>query len=52
MYDIFISYRRENGAMTARLLYDRFTDMGLNVFLDLEELSSGHFDIALYQIIE
>ena len=52
MYDIFISYRRENGAMTARLLYDRFTDMGLSVFLDLEELSSGRFDVALYNRIE
>ena len=52
MYDIFISYRREGGYVMARLLYDRFKQMGLHPFFDLEELKSGKFDTKLYENIE
>lgn len=52
MYDIFISYRRDGGYVMARLLYDRFKQMGLHPFFDLEELKSGQFDTKLYRHIE
>lgn len=51
-YDIFISYRREGGAETARILCERFTEMGYRVFFDVEELRSGDFNKDLYSIIE
>ncbi len=52
MYDLFISYRREGGFATARLLYEHLKKLGLNPFFDLEELSSGHFNTKLYSSIE
>jgi len=52
MYDLFISYRRDGGYATARLLYEHFKNMNLNPFLDLEELRSGHFNFKLYGAIE
>ena len=51
-YDVFISYRREGGAATARILRDRLTEMGYRVFFDLESLRSGYFNTALYSVIE
>ena len=47
-YDIFISYRREGGFETARLLYDHLTRCGYKVFFDLESLRSGKFNKQLY----
>ena len=37
-YDIFISYRRDGGDTLAQLIYDRLTDRGYSVFLDIESL--------------
>lgn len=51
-YDVFISYRREGGAATARILRDRLTEMGYRVFFDLESLRSGYFNEALYSVID
>jgi hypothetical protein len=51
-YDIFISYRRENGEHSAKAIYDRLTDKGYNVFLDVETLRSGAFNTKLYSVIE
>lgn len=51
-YEIFISYRREGGEALAHLLYERLTNEGYNVFLDVEVLRSGKFNEALYQKIE
>lgn len=51
-YDIFISYRREGGYDTARLLYDRLTQMHYRVSFDLETLRGGKFNEQLYQRIE
>ena len=50
--DVFISYRREGGYAMARLLYECLHNVGLSVFLDLEELSSGQFNEKLYEAIE
>ena len=51
-YDVFISYRRDGGAATARLLRDRLTEMGYKVFFDMESLRSGYFNTALYSVID
>ena len=50
--DIFISYRRDGGYAVARLLYERFHNAGLSVFLDLEELRAGPFNEKLYEAID
>lgn len=50
--DIFISYRRDGGYAMARLLYECFHNVGLSVFLDLEELRSGQFNTKLYEAID
>lgn len=51
-YDIFISYRRDGGAETAKHIRDRLTEKGYRVFYDIESLRSGPFNTALYQNIE
>lgn len=51
-YDIFISYRRDGGESTARILRDRLTEQGYRVFLDVEALSSGAFDTRLFSVID
>ncbi len=50
--DVFISYRREGGYAMARLLYEHLQNVGISAFLDLEELHSGPFNVALYEAIE
>ncbi len=50
--DVFISYRRDGGYAMARLLYECFNNLGLSVFLDLEELRSGPFNEKLYEAID
>ena len=52
MYDVFISYRRDGGFATARLLYEHLKSVGLNPFFDLEELRSGQFNAKLYSAID
>ncbi|MCR4575533.1 MAG: toll/interleukin-1 receptor domain-containing protein, partial [Lentisphaeria bacterium] len=52
IYDIFISYRRNGGFETARLIYDRLTNLGYRVSFDLETLRSGKFNTQLYERIE
>ncbi|MBR5187568.1 MAG: toll/interleukin-1 receptor domain-containing protein, partial [Clostridia bacterium] len=49
---IFISYRREGGEFTAKILNDRLTSLGYSVFFDLETLRSGDFNTDLYQAID
>lgn len=50
-YDIFISYRRDGGDTLAQLIYDRLTDRGYRVFLDIESLRSGKFNEKLFSVI-
>ena len=40
-YDIFISYRRDDGAQYARILQLELEKYHYNVFLDYEELTDG-----------
>jgi hypothetical protein len=51
-YDVFISYRRDGGADTARIIQERLTDKGYKVFFDVETLRSGDFNKDLYNVIE
>jgi hypothetical protein len=51
-YDAFISYRRQGGEQTAKIISDRLTDMGYKVFYDVEALRSGAFNTKLYSVIE
>ena len=51
-YDVFISYRRENGREIARTLQLALMQRGLKVFFDLEEIRDGKFNEALYESID
>ena len=51
-YDVFISYRRDGGDVTAKHLRDALTERGYRVFLDVESLRNGPFNEALYEVIE
>lgn len=42
-YDIFISYRRDDGAQYARILQLELEKRGYHIFLDYEELTDGVF---------
>jgi len=46
-YDIFISYRRADGAAEARLIAAALAQHGLRAFLDVTDLKRGHFDVTL-----
>ncbi|MDP6634080.1 MAG: toll/interleukin-1 receptor domain-containing protein [Phycisphaerae bacterium] len=49
---VFISYRREDGSQTARLLRAELQQRGYQTFLDVDDLKPGHFDEALLNQIE
>ena len=51
-YDIFISYRRNLGAETAKHLRDVLQAKGYRVFFDTDTLSSGNFNTELLRVIE
>jgi len=51
-FDIFISYRRDGGFEIANILYDRLTRAGYRVFMDVEKLRSGKFNVQLYKQID
>ena len=51
-YDVFVSYRRENGAETAKHLRDVLTERGYRVFFDTDSLRSGDFNVALFDVID
>ncbi len=51
-YDVFVSYRREGGSETARLVRFALQSLGYRVFLDVDDLSKGRYDERLLQVIE
>lgn len=51
-YDVFISYRRDGGESTAKMLRDQLSGLNYHVFFDVESLRSGDFNIALFSVIE
>jgi N-acetylneuraminic acid mutarotase len=50
-YDAFISYRRTGGSAEARLVQTKLSQHGLRAFLDVDDLESGHFNLALLERI-
>ena len=50
--DVFISYRRDGGDMTAMYFYQALKNRGYNVFYDLEVLRAGKFNEALLDSIQ
>lgn len=51
-YDIFISYRRSDTNLQARLLKLQLKQLGLKVFLDLDEIPDGQFDKRIFKAID
>ena len=50
--DVFISYRREDGAAEARLIQAALAKNGLRAFLDVTDLAKGHFEESLLKQIK
>ncbi len=50
--DVFISYRRDGGDMTAMYFYQALRERGYRVFYDLEVLRAGKFNEALLGSIQ
>ncbi len=50
-YDIFISYRRSDGAEVAQVVRHALQERGYHVFLDVRDLAGGPFDQALEKVI-
>ena len=51
-YDIFISYRRAGGDLSAKIIRDHLIERGYSVFFDVESLKSGNFNNRLYDVID
>ena len=51
-YDVFIGYRRETGAETAKHLRDVLKARGYRVFFDTDTLSAGNFDEELLRTVK
>jgi len=50
--DVFISYRRKDGATAARLLCDALERRGISVFFDRESIGAENFDDAIRKHLE
>ncbi len=50
--DVFVSYRREGGEHLARLVVEALRQRGFSVFVDMENLQSGEFSLAILRKIE
>ena len=50
--DIFISYRRDGGDISAMHIYEALKDRGYDVFYDIEMLRAGKFNEALLDSIQ
>lgn len=51
-YNIFISYRRDGGYVTAKHLYDLLSRDGYSVSFDIDTLRNGDFDVELLKRID
>ena len=52
MADVFISYRRDGGDMTAMYIFQALKDRGYSVFYDVDVLRSGKFNEELLKQIQ
>lgn len=51
-YQIFLSYRREDGQLLARMLKESLARKGYRVFLDMDELQDGVFDERILDALD
>lgn len=51
MYDAFISYRRKNGFLAAKMIRELLKAKGITAYMDLDELRNGTFDDKLLTAI-
>ena len=51
-YDVFISYRREDGWESAKHLRDLLVTKGYSVFFDIDSLKNGNFNDAILEYIK
>lgn len=51
-YDVFLSYRRDGGDMTALYLYERLTHAGYRVAYDFETLLNGRWDDKILETVK
>ena len=51
MYDAFISYRRKNGFLAAKVIRELLKSKGITAYMDLDELRNGTFDDKLLDAI-
>jgi hypothetical protein len=51
-YDVFLSFRRNDGDVLATVLRDSLTEKGYKVFFDAGKLNSGKFNPRLLRVIE
>lgn len=51
-HDVFISYRRSNGASMALLIYQQLCEMGYRPYFDLEHMGGGVFDEQILRHID
>jgi hypothetical protein len=50
--DIFISYRRSDGAANAHILHSELTKRGYRCFRDVDSLRAGEFNNKIYEAID
>ncbi len=51
-YQIFISYRRDGGDVTAKLICESLKNSGYTVFYDYDAIKGGRFDSRIYDAID
>lgn len=51
-YDVFISYRRDNGSRLASMIHEKLEKKGFRPFLDMKNMRAGKFNEQLYIHIE
>jgi len=49
---VFISYRRDGGDVTAKLICESLKARGYSVFYDVDSINRGHFDKRIFTAIE
>lgn len=49
---VFISYRRDGGEFTGKILYDALKERGFEVFFDVESMNAGRFDQQIFETID
>ena len=51
-YDVFISYRRSDGGVYARLLYQELMHQGFRCFLDVDSVVNGEYNLQILSALK